>query len=81
VRFLYRPTNDPIHPGWSNAPGSAGQIEDAWTAAHAAAEAFRAYIAAAAYPAGVLPFIVVEIDINPGNVTRQEFYKFRVVTR
>ena len=42
--LVYRPTNDPLNPGWTSLPGSAGQLEDGLAACHAVAEEIRRHI-------------------------------------
>lgn len=83
LRMLYRPTNDPVNPGWSSIPGSAGQIEDGVAAVHAVAEMFRQYVVdvrGGTYQGVGLPSIWLEVDMNPANPTYHEFYKFRIQT-
>lgn len=82
-RMLYRPTNDPVNPGWNSTPGAAGQIEDGIAAVHAVAQMFRQYIAdqrAGTFVGSGLPSIWLEVDVNPNSPTYNEFYKFRIQT-
>lgn len=76
--LIYRSTDDPANPGWAALPGAVNQSDSAMRTAHQVCENFNAYRTFAP-PAGVVPWIDIEADLNPANPTFMEFYKFRVV--
>lgn len=93
-RLIYRPTNDPINPGWTNGLGTVPQIEQATLACERFATTVRRYcqdtragnfsVVWTPPPAPVrwvYPILSVEIDPDPTSPTYLEFYKYDVPTR
>jgi hypothetical protein len=90
VQITYRPTNDPVNPGWLAPPApftptaAAAQLEAAITATHQFAEAvrqcirFQEDIAAGVV---VIPTPLVERDITPASPPFGDFYKYMIATR
>jgi len=95
-RYMYRPTNDPVNPGWgvNGAAAAAGQVESGVVACHAVAEAIRQYASdvrnarwstppPGLLGPGVIPTIMLEVDFdtsNPWTSNDLEFYKFKIQT-
>lgn len=87
LRLVYRPVDDPAHPGWGGYPAAQGQIEDAWETVTALAKELDTHrtnfiLGGPPVPFGspfapVLPWIYVEFD--PTGPALFEFYKIQIV--
>jgi len=92
VEFIYRPTQDPMHPGYpAIAPAGAGDVSRDVIAVHQAAMAFRGVWADATAgtsvpaqhtfsPLVTLPIAWLEMEVCLSATANQgEFYKYRAV--